>query len=91
MAEEVRGPLQLLDKPLWSTIIRPLAAANTFRDSNPAKSDDLLWNLLEPSIVLQVTLVVDRGMAQLNKLFGSSKHAGRLFTASMPTQILRFK
>lgn len=57
--EEVRGPLQLLDKPPWSTIIRPLPAANTFKESNPAKADGLL-NLLKPSIVLEVTLVTDR-------------------------------
>lgn len=67
MAEEVRGPLQLLVKPLWSTIIRPFSAhSNTFRESNPAKSDDLL-HLLKPSIVLQVTLVMDGGVAQLKE------------------------
>lgn len=80
--EEVPGPLQLLDKPPWSTIIRPFPAANTFKESNPAKADDLL-SLLKPSIVLEVTLVTDRGIAHIkeeaeNKPFGASKHAGRL-------------
>lgn len=59
-----------------------LSSSKHIQESNPAKSDDLL-NLLKPSIVLQVTLVMDRGIAQLkeeteNKPFGASKHAGRL-------------